>query len=322
MTPVSPLRYPGGKARFRTFIAEAILASGEETEIFIEPFCGGAGAAIGLLESSYISQIALNDCDPLIASFWKIVFGKSRSTSHDIKWLIYKVETADLSIKEWRKQKELKPSNVREAAWKCLYLNRTSFNGILHKAGPIGGWEQKNRHLGVRFNKEKLVARLLELYNVKEQVVRVDCLNWKRFCSYFKKIKRTYLYLDPPYYHKAEQLYGYIFNENTHQSMRDYLVNIKSPWMLSYDDALEVRSLYSNIKGIEGRVIDQTYSAHPVGGASFIGRELFFSNRDLPIQNTGIPHSGLTVVGCFKEVSTDASGPIRMRFDQLAAVGT
>lgn len=146
MISTSPLRYPGGKARFSKFISEAIVASGEQTEVFVEPFCGGAGAAIALLESKKVDRISLNDLDPLVASFWKIVFGKSSKNRDDIEWLCKSIEMAEFSINEWRRQKASNPTNVREAAWKCLYLNRTSFNGILHKSGPIGGWEQKNRN--------------------------------------------------------------------------------------------------------------------------------------------------------------------------------
>jgi DNA adenine methylase len=322
MNSLSPLRYPGGKVRFTRFIAEAILSSDRHTSVLVEPFCGGAGASIGLLKEGYVPQIALNDCDPLVASFWKIVFGKSRSTKHDVNWLTNKIESAELSINEWRKQKTLIPTNLREAAWKCLYLNRTSFNGILHKAGPIGGWSQKNRTLAVRFNRMALIEKVTSLYEMKDQVCRVDCVNWRQFCSYFRKNQKAYLYLDPPYYHKAEQLYGYLFDEKAHRALRDYLMEMTSPWMLSYDDAKEVRELYGSINGIQGRVIDQTYSAHPVGGASFIGRELFFSNRNLPVENEPKQHVGLSVVGCFRNVSMENNGPIRISFEQLAAVGS
>ena len=180
MTSTSPLRYPGGKARFTNFIWEAITTSEEQTRLFIEPFCGGAGAAIALLESGKVKRIALNDVDPLVAHFWQVVFGKSNTTDDDINWLIHSVETAELSTTEWRRQKELVPTNVREFAWKCLYLNRTSFNGILHKSGPVGGWGQTNRTVAARFNAEKIAKRLRELYKLRHKVVRVECEDWQQ----------------------------------------------------------------------------------------------------------------------------------------------
>lgn len=320
MTSTSPLRYPGGKARFTTFIQESIIASGEEIRLFVEPFCGGAGAAIALLDSESVDSIALNDADPLVASFWKIVFGKSCRSRRDIDWLIRKVENTIISIDEWKIQKALQPTNTREAAWKCLFLNRTSFNGILHKSGPIGGWEQINRTLDVRFNRERLVTRLRELFALRDSVERVDCMGWQRFCTRYRNEDDAYLYLDPPYYHRAEQLYKYLFNERMHRSMRDYLVDLQIPWLLSYDDAPEVRALYTNRDGIDGRVIDQTYSTHPVGGASFIGRELVFSNRELPLMELEAPaqpHVGITIVGALHNVAHNGVGPIRTPIAQL-----
>lgn len=323
MISKSPLRYPGGKARFTNFIWEAIASSGEKANLLIEPFCGGAGASLALLESGRVQRISLNDIDPLVASFWKIVFGKNRHTRHDINWLIGQVENANLSIPEWRRQKALKPNSAREAAWKCLYLNRTSFNGILHKAGPIGGWEQKNRNLDVRFNRAKLIRRLGELYEMRDQIDRVDCVDWRLFCSTYRMSKTSYIYLDPPYYHRAEQLYGHLFDDAAHSRMRDYLVNLPTPWMLSYDDATEVRSLYNGLSGIDGRVLDQTYSAHPVGGASFVGRELFFSNRALPhkARNRDVAaHVGLSVVGAIDAVAPPQAGPTRTPFERAEVI--
>src|SRR5450432_2471219 len=308
MTSTSPLRYPGGKARFTDFICDSLKSSGKEAKIFVEPFCGGAGASIALLELGKVQRIALNDIDPLVSSFWKVVFGKTRASRKDIDWLIRKIESSEITVDEWRRQKAIKPDSYRSAAWKCLFLNRTSFNGIIHLAGPIGGWEQLNRTIDVRFKRERIVTRLNELYDIRDQIERVESLNWKKFTSYFKHKRGAFIYFDPPYYHKAEQLYGYVFNERGHLSMRDYIIKLKCPWMLSYDDVLEVRSLYSNLSRIQGRVIDQTYSAHPVGGNSFVGRELFFSNCALPMINlnqTKKLHVGMTVIGCFKEVAAN-----------------
>lgn len=322
MISTSPLRYPGGKARFTDFIADAIKVSGESPKLLVEPCCGGAGASIALLESERIERIALNDIDPLVASFWQVVFGKSRSTRHDINWLIAQIELVKPSIAEWRRQKAFTPKSTREAAWKCLFLNRTSFNGILHKAGPIGGWSQANRKLDVRYRPEKLVKRLNALYELRDQVDSVDHADWRQFISRFRSSKYAYVYLDPPYYHRAEQLYGYVFNDRAHMVMRDYLLNLSTPWMLSYDDAPEIRSLYGGLEGIDGRVLDQTYSAHPVGGASFVGRELFFSNRPLPRKSRMAEgtHVGLSIVGCITKIAVSFDGPVRMPFEREEVV--
>ncbi len=320
MVSTSPLRYPGGKARLSQYIWEAIIKSDEKIEVFVEPFCGGAGASIALLEAGRVNKIALNDIDPLVASFWKVVFGKTRSTRHDINWLIDSVQSVDLSIEEWKRQRDLKPTSERAAAWKCLFLNRTSFNGILHKAGPIGGWEQTNRTLGVRFNKDRIIKRLNQLYELRDQVERVECMKWDQFCTQYRDRLDTYLYFDPPYFHRAEKLYGFVFNAEMHASLRDFLVLCTNAWLLSYDDAKEIRDLYADLDGIDARVLDITYSANPAGGNGYIGRELVFGNRILPTKVTKTSRRalvGISMVGNLNATQALEEGPRRTPYSKF-----
>jgi DNA adenine methylase len=287
----SLLRYPGSKARFVNFITRTIQLNGLRGCVFVEPFCGGASASIALLESGIVDYIAINDADPLIAHLWDIVFSSIHSD-----WLAEQVLTVPLTIDEWRKQKSLIPTNPREAALKCLYLNRTSFNGIIHKSGPLGGWGQTKRTVGVRFNRVKLAFRIRELSELRDRVIVVSNNNWESFCDRMLPDNKSFFYLDPPYYNKADALYGYYFDNSGHIRLQNYLNRFNGPWMLSYDDAPEVRALYQG-QSLKARIIDSTYSTHPMGGASHIGREVLYSNLPrLPAPDKGIVvHSGLTV---------------------------
>lgn len=284
------MRYPGSKARFVDFITAALRLNGLKGGVFAEPFCGGASASIALLESGFVDYIALNDADPLISNLWDTVFSDVHA-----EWLAEQALTIPLTIEEWLRQKSLEPTSPREAALKCLYLNRTSFNGIIHKSGPLGGWSQSKRTVGVRFNREKLSSRILELSKLSNRVITVSNNNWESFCERMLP-EKCFFYLDPPYYHKAEALYGYFFDAQEHVRMRDYLTEMQAHWMLSYDDAPEVRQLYQG-RSLKARIIDSTYSTHPMGGASHVGREVLYSNLPrLPAPDKEDEvHIGLTV---------------------------
>jgi DNA adenine methylase len=265
-----------------------------------------------LLEDGFVKSIALNDSDPLIASLWRVIF------SSDAKWLADQVLTVPLNVDEWKRWKTATPCNERELALKALYLNRTSFNGILHKAGPLGGWGQTSRTLDVRFPREKLAARILELSELRERVASVTCLGWREFVERLKGEEGVFFYFDPPYFHKAEQLYGHYFDLGEHITFRDYLERLETPWLLSYDDAPEIRELYKPLK-LTARVIDSTYSAHPMGGASFVGRELFFSNmKKLPLPHEAKDeHVGMTVKR-YGRSSHNTPGAARIPWTQAA----
>ena len=51
----SPLRYPGGKGKLTPLIELLIDKYGHRGGIYIEPFAGGAGVAIELLEKGALS---------------------------------------------------------------------------------------------------------------------------------------------------------------------------------------------------------------------------------------------------------------------------
>lgn len=286
----SILRYPGSKARFCAFIAKAIALNAARPRLFVEPFCGGASVSIALLEGGVVEEIAINDVDSLISQLWSTVFSKDGA-----EWLANQVLEVPLSVDEWRRQKALIPVSSHEAALKCLYLNRTSFNGIIHKSGPLGGWGQKSIKIGVRFNRQRLFDRILELSSLRDRV-RVSNQGWLGVCQQYSSHDGAVFYLDPPYFHKAEQLYGHTFGEHEHEDLRNFLRKFNRPWLLSYDDSQEVRDLYDSVTS-KARVIDNTYSTHPLGGCAFIGRELLFSNmKRLPAPTKGTQgHVGLSV---------------------------
>jgi len=304
----SILRYPGSKARLAGFIAKTILLNGFHRPIFVEPFCGGASISIALLESNIVREVVINDIDPMVSSLWECVF-----SINDAKWLAESIMQVPLTLKYWQHQKSLNPTNLRELALKCLYLNRTSFSGILHSsAGPIGGRAQEKWDIGCRFNRKKLSARILELSHLSNRVRTITQNSWRDICEKWRDKEDVFFYLDPPFYNKANRLYRFVFNDAEHQSLCNYLKTLECPWVLSYDNAKEIRGLYDD-KKLRARIIDNTYSAHPIGGNSFIGREVVYSNlKGLPLPGDNkSDHVGLSVKK-FKAASASTDFFIRI----------
>lgn len=317
----SLLRYPGSKSRLADYIADSFSINNISPKLFVEPFCGGASVSISLLEAGIVESIGLADTDPLIASFWKVVF------SDDAKRLCDKIESVEISLDRWKKIKSSNPKTPLNLAFKCLFLNRTSFSGILHpKAGPLGGWSQAKRNLGCRFQKEKLIKRILELSQLKERVKFVLCGDYKQI---YKFVQREihhefshdgiFWYFDPPFFHKANQLYGYYFEKKDHKNFKQWLFKITDQWILSYDDVIEVRRLYKNHKG-HAQIVEMIYSASKAGGASVIGREVVLSNLpSLPSSssmNVSNRVKGFVVFSGEQNLSLKAiehSGPIRRK---------
>ncbi|MCU0286502.1 MAG: hypothetical protein MUF15_08880 [Acidobacteria bacterium] len=59
----SPLRYPGEKAVLSDFMMDVILGNNLEGCSYIEPFAGGAGAALTLRFQDMVKELYLNGAD-------------------------------------------------------------------------------------------------------------------------------------------------------------------------------------------------------------------------------------------------------------------
>lgn len=153
-TPISPLRYPGGKARLAPFFAEILTFNGLKGCNFVEVFAGGAGAALGLLTNSIVETITLNDLDENIFSFWNTCL-------QDPEYIISKLEETNPTIENWNWAKGILDDNVvseKERAFATLFVNRCSRSGILKGAGPVGGMDQKGPYgIGARYSKLTLM---------------------------------------------------------------------------------------------------------------------------------------------------------------------
>lgn len=275
---VSPLRYPGGKRRLLPYIARVIRSLPQRPSILIEPFAGGAAVAVGLLEHKFVPRIGLADTDPLIAAFWKVVFDPKRAPS-----LSERIAEASVTLSEWERLRASHPRDELERAYKCLFLNRTSFSGILNpSAGPIGGKAQTSPYrLDARFPRHRLADRILELSKLSDRVLYVRNQDFRITMqsplanTSLKQKNRAFWYIDPPFWEKAENLYNYYFNENLHRLLANYLKDLKASWVLSYDSHPDVEALYAGTPNLDH--VNLRYTARS-RSTSVKAKELLFSN--------------------------------------------
>ena len=96
----SPLRYPGGKTKFYTYVKELLECNNLIGETYMEPFAGGAGLALKLLLKNDVSRIVINDLDPAVYSFWHSILNETPEFCD-------RVFNTPLTQAEWKKQREI-----------------------------------------------------------------------------------------------------------------------------------------------------------------------------------------------------------------------
>lgn len=239
---LSPLRYPGGKGRIASFVAQLIEAQPRRPSIYVEPFAGGAGVALRLLHDEYVDEVVLNDLDAGIAAFWRSVFDEPME-------LIELVRSCIPTLDEWHRQRAVyldKAADDLELGFATLFLNRTNRSGIL-SARPIGGLEQSGKWtLTARWRPEQLGERIRRLarYSTRVTICEDDGI---AIATRHLRDSETFLYADPPYISKAEGLYLDTLRREDHHRLAVTLRN-SDRWLLTYDTDPEVIELYQGLR--------------------------------------------------------------------------
>lgn len=269
MRNASPLRYPGGKWRFRPFFERLISLNFDEPPIYAEPYAGGASLALGLLFSGTVSEVFLNDLDPAIHAFWHSVLRHTNA-------LVDLIENTRVTVAEWKSQKNIhavgRASGMLKLGYATFFLNRTNHSGILN-GGIIGGKNQRGEwKLDARFNGPELIRRIQRVATFKDKI-HLDCQDASKLLTASHFRSNALVYLDPPYYRAGTHLYLNAYKADDHALVRDCAKRLRCPWVVSYDSVPAIRRLY---RGYQSRHVQLLHTAR----SAKIGREvLFFSPK-------------------------------------------
>jgi DNA adenine methylase len=259
---ISPLRYPGGKGHLAPFFGSLLATQKLPTKVFVEPFAGGAGAALTLLAQGKAKSVVLNDLDAGIAALWRSIFGQSEEFA-------CLIETAPITIEAWRKHhatylaREDNKDDL-DLGFATFFLNRTNRSGILN-AWPIGGLAQAGEwKLDCRFNRAALAARVRKLGTLRERVTVTQKDAIALIADYMTP--GSFIYADPPYLTKGADLYLNAMSWEDHQALADGLAGSRGMWMVTYDHDARVGDLYPKFRRAE-------FALAHAAGKSHVGKE-------------------------------------------------
>lgn len=270
----TPLRYPGGKGRFAPYIAQIMCANHLDGGHYLEPYAGGAGVALELLYDGMVTDVHINDADPAVRDFWLA------ATKHS-KELVHLVETEPVTMEAWHHWRAVLFGQVEadtlRRGFATFFMNRTNRSGIL-KAGVIGGKAQAGDYrLDARYMRTVLADRIARIGEHAKHihVYGEDALALLSRCVDFLP-ERSLIYLDPPYYIKGQGLYRNFYEHDDHLAVAQLLQQstFPRPWVVSYDDAPEIRTMYAKSRGMGYGL---RYTAHN----RYIGSEVMFFGAKL-----------------------------------------
>lgn len=250
MRQLSPLRYPGGKAKFYNNIIKIFNDNNIEKPIYCEAFAGGAGLALLLLKNNIVDKLILNDIDKSIYCFWKSILDFNKEFCEMINSVNIDLVEREIQ-KKIQKDKDIldltKKSDILKLGFSTFFLNRVNRSGII-RAGVIGGIEQNgNYKMGCRFNKNNLIERIKEInkYKKKIEFYNLDAID---FLKKIENKKKIFIFFDPPYFQKGKDLYTNFYMIEDHINLAKHISNLKQDWITTYDNTEEIKEIYSEFQ--------------------------------------------------------------------------
>jgi len=263
LTPVAPINpvapWLGGKRNLAKVITPIIATTPHTT--YAEPFVGMGG--IFLRRSARPRAEVINDLGRDVANLFRIL---QRHYPQFLDTLKFQITTRV----EFNRLVDTNPETLTdlERAARFLYLQKTAFGGKI-----------EGRNFGVskdrpaRFNMTTLEPMLEELHSRLSGVV-IECLDYAEFIARYDS-PGTLFYLDPPYWGNEADYGRGMFSSAEFERMAAQLAGIKGRFLMSINDAREIRRIFS---GFELREVSTSYTIGTKAGSRGQRAELLVGN--------------------------------------------
>jgi DNA adenine methylase len=273
---LSPLRYPGGKAKLADLVKSIFQANELLDGAYAEPYAGGAGVALALLCEGYATNIYINDIDPAVYAIWSSILGKTEDFCR-------LVQDTPATPSEWHRQRRIYCNATTESTlalgFAAFFLNRTNRSGIIHSGSMIGGLDQAGEwKVDARYNRSGLISRIERIARCRKRI-HLSNLDAVVFLTKTASAlpKNSLVYLDPPYYTTGQQgLYANYYKDKDHSKVAETLSAARFRWVVSYDNVSPIRRLYANYRSL-------TYTLRYTAAERQHGVEVMFFSPNLTI---------------------------------------
>lgn len=261
LAPVQPVRplapYVGGKRNLSGRLVELIGQQPHTT--YAEPFVGMGG--VFFRRDRRPKQEVINDLSGDVANLFRVVQEHYAPLVDELR---FKLSSRN-EFQRLMRQDPASLTDLRRAA-RFLYLQSLTFGGRVDQ-----------RHYGVsmghpaRFDFTKIVPRLQDVHE-RLSGVSIEQLAFDQFIRRYDT-PGTLFYCDPPYYGTEGYGAGLTFGPDEFARLSEALKVIKGRFILSLNDAPEVRTLFAwaSIEAVE-----LTYR---LSGKATLGREVIITPR-------------------------------------------
>jgi DNA adenine methylase len=251
----SPFRYPGGKTWLVPYVRKWLRSRPSPVSEIIEPFAGGGIVSLTAVFEGLADHATMVELDEDVGAVWRTILGGQAA------WLADRVAEFRPTAESVRSVLAVQQSSVQ---------NRVTRGGILAPGVGLVKHGENGRGLSSRWYPDTLCRRILDIAARRDRISfiagdGVAVLRQhagRRDCAFF---------IDPPYTVAGRRLYRY--SEIDHKELFSIASTLKGDFLMTYDDADEIRTLASRY-GFARALVAMKTTHHTVKRELLIGRGL------------------------------------------------
>ena len=260
---VAAFPYRGGKFH----IAPRLVKLLPPHKIYVEVF-GGAASVLLAKPPSKIE--VYNDINGSLVNLFETIRNHPLLFLERCEHLLYSRQLYSAWKDQLPENFEDADVDTIEAAVRTAYSITSSFTG-----DPTKGWAFDRSGSGGGSNRWATIWDKVKFVSERLRRVNIDHLDFRKCIEYWDT-PTTLFFLDPPYYNVTSGGF-YRFTTRDHDELRLTLGNVQGKWLLTYDDAEQIREMY---KGYEIRPVTSSLSSQKVdrGTKRLVLRQLLITN--------------------------------------------
>jgi DNA adenine methylase len=202
---------------------------------FREPFVGGGSVFIAVRQQFPQARVWINDLNADLVAFWQTARDDLAALVRELRRIKDLALDGRILYEDWRSRK---CESTFERALRFFVMNRITFSGTTDSGGYSSAAFQ------TRFTSSSLDR--LERLGVVMHGVNITNLDYRAVVD--APGHDAFLFLDPPYLSAtSSRLYGKSGDLHTgfdHARFARTLRECPHPWLVTYDDSLEIRELF------------------------------------------------------------------------------
>jgi len=264
----SPFRYPGGKTWLIPQVRYWLKSLQARLGLFVEPFVGGGIVSLTVAAEKLADQVLMVELDDQVAAVWRTIL------NGDAEWLAERIIKFDLTVENAEAVLAEAPGSITEKAFQTILKNRISHGGILAPGSGMIKHGENGKGIKSRWYPTTLKRRILAIESLRDRITFIEGDGVASMRQLADRSDAVF-FIDPPYTaagkKAGKRLYAH--NDLDHEELFDVAYLLKGDFLMTYDDAEEVREM-ARKRGFDTQVVSMKNTHHAIMSELLIGRQL------------------------------------------------